>query len=282
MGLPQGNDLEELILASVSDDEVISRLLDLPPVKALQFALAVTLRIWSSNGTKFKAEENFGPLPPLYSFRDETSLRHKLKERHIKAVKYDDAAVETGIWDEATAGVMGEKFNSERHGIIFDSLRRRMVRQFKTNVLSSFICYMKVVHDFPVGKDSDERESERNKDLAAGVEGLSRVGKYSFWGWDDGSSILFWRWPKYIRREYRDGCELFVKGKLLRFTKKKRMLMEELECEMVKKKTEKVQHRRYITSGTVLSLTIFFRVPKGDSDIHLVYDLTACGLNKAL
>ena len=51
---------------------------------------------------------------------------------------------------------------------------------------------------------------------------------------------------------------------------------------MVKKKIEKVQHRRYITSGTVLSLTSFFSVPKGDSDIHLVYDLTACGLNKAL
>ena len=67
MGLPQGNDLEELILASVSDDEVISRLLDLPPVKALQFALAVTLRIWSSNGTKFKAKENFGHMPPIYT-----------------------------------------------------------------------------------------------------------------------------------------------------------------------------------------------------------------------
>ena len=153
-------------------------------------------------------------------------MRHKLNESHIKAVKYDDAAVETGIWDEAMARVMGEKFNSERHGIIFDSLRRRMARRFKTNDLSSFICYMKVVHEFPVGKDSDERESERNKDFAAGVENLSRVGKYSFWGWDDGSSILFLRWSKDVRRKYRDGCELFVKGKLLKFTKKQRIPME--------------------------------------------------------
>ena len=51
---------------------------------------------------------------------------------------------------------------------------------------------------------------------------------------------------------------------------------------MVKKKTEKVQNRRYITSGTVLSLTILFHVPKGDSDILLVYDITACGTNEAL
>ena len=51
---------------------MISKILDLPPAKALQFALAVTLRIGYSNGTKFKAEENFGPLIPLYLLRDET------------------------------------------------------------------------------------------------------------------------------------------------------------------------------------------------------------------
>ena len=54
------------MLASVSDDELVSRILSLPPVNALQFALAVTLRIGSSNGTKLKAEKNFGPMPPLY------------------------------------------------------------------------------------------------------------------------------------------------------------------------------------------------------------------------
>ena len=43
-----------------------------------------------------------------------------------------------------------------------------------------------------------------------------------------------------------------------------------------------MQNRRYITSGTVLSLTTFFHVPNGDSGIHLVYDLTACGLNEVL
>ena len=41
-------------------------------------------------------------------------------------------------------------------------------------------------------------------------------------------------------------------------------------------------HRRYITSGTFLILTIFFHVPKGYSYIRLVYELTACILNEAL
>ena len=82
--------------------------------------------------------------------------------------------------------------------------------------------------------------------------------------------------------ECRDVCDLFVIGKLPRFTNKQRMPVDELECETVNKKIEKVQNMRYITSGTVLRLTSFFNVPKGDSDILLVCDLTACGLNQAL
>ena len=106
---------------------------------------------------------------------------------------------------------MGKEFISERHGIILDYLRNRMTRKFKTNVLIRFICYMKLIHDLSVGKYSDEKESERDKDLIAGVEALIWVGKYSFLGWDDGYNIQFWRRPKYIRHEYRDGFKLFVK-----------------------------------------------------------------------
>ena len=36
------------------------------------------------------------------------------------------------------------------------------------------------------------------------------------------------------------------------------------------------------SSGTVLSLTAFFHVPKGDSNIRSLYHLTACGLNEAM
>ena len=37
MDIPQVNALEALVLDSVSDDEVMSRFLELPPVKALQY-----------------------------------------------------------------------------------------------------------------------------------------------------------------------------------------------------------------------------------------------------
>ena len=66
MDAPQESDSEELVLDSYSDGEVMSRFLVLPPVKALQFALVVTLGIGYSNGTKIKTEDNFRPPPSLY------------------------------------------------------------------------------------------------------------------------------------------------------------------------------------------------------------------------
>ena len=107
MDIPKVNSLESLVLASVSNDDVMSRFLALPPVKSLQFVFAVTLIIGSSNGNKLKADENFGTLTPVYLLWGETSSHHKLKKRHTKSVKDDDSEVETGIWYDVKAGVMG-------------------------------------------------------------------------------------------------------------------------------------------------------------------------------
>ena len=79
MDLPQGNASEALVLASFSYGEVISRFLTPAGLRALQFALAVTLIISSSNGANLKGEDNFGPLPPLYLFQVVTSFRHNFK-----------------------------------------------------------------------------------------------------------------------------------------------------------------------------------------------------------
>jgi hypothetical protein len=44
-------------------------------------------------------------------------------------------------------------------------------------------------------------------------------------------------------------------------------------------KVVKVRKLDYITTGTVRSVTHFFCVPKGDSNIRMVYNGTSCGLN---
>ncbi len=50
----------------------------------------------------------------------------------------------------------------------------------------------------------------------------------------------------------------------------------------MQKKLTVVHNRRYIIPGTVRSLTSLFSVPKGDTDIRLVYDGTKSGLNRAV
>ena len=51
---------------------------------------------------------------------------------------------------------------------------------------------------------------------------------------------------------------------------------------MINKYSDKLQSRRYIARGTVISLKAFFYVPKGEDDTRLVYDLTASGMNDTL
>ena len=51
---------------------------------------------------------------------------------------------------------------------------------------------------------------------------------------------------------------------------------------MVVEKIEKVRNKGYIAPGRVKSLTHFFYVPKGESDIQTVYSCTSSGLNDFL
>ena len=47
----------------------------------------------------------------------------------------------------------------------------------------------------------------------------------------------------------------------------------------MKEKVESVRNKLYIKNGHVSSLIKYFPVPKGDSDVRMVYDGTASGFN---
>ena len=83
-------------------------------------------------------------------------------------------------------------------------------------------------------------------------------------------------------KEFRGGCEIFIKKKLPRFTKNQRVTTDTGKFEMIKKNVYRVQSLSYISGSIVLNLTALFYVPKGDDDIRLVCDLTALVLNDAL
>jgi hypothetical protein len=52
--------------------------------------------------------------------------------------------------------------------------------------------------------------------------------------------------------------------------------------EKVRIKLQNVRDKKYIQPGIVSNVTSYFAVPKGISDIRLVYDATRSGLNRCI
>ena len=134
-----------------------------------------------------------------------------------------------------------------------------------------------------VGAGEDDTDVELFKDRKVGQDALTRLAESSWWQWDKGSTLFFWRWPSRHRRAIRDGTKLFVKKELLPHYFKRQMWPADMSHRSkMEEKLGKVRERGYVMPGEVQSLTGFFAVPKGDDDIRIVYDATACGLNAAL
>jgi hypothetical protein len=139
-----------------------------------------------------------------------------------------------------------------------------------------------------VGPAEEERPLLAQVDIAlhldadAGCQVLNRYFGGEWWDWSAGSSLAFWRWNGEEQvSDARDGMRMFVKGELPRNTRPQRAPKPEDLKKMIKK-LDKVLARGYISHALVVSLTSYFAVPKGDSDIRLVYDGSSSGLNDAL
>ena len=115
--------------------------LRLPPVKALNFALAVVLGI-RINVIPSKKNNGLAPLYIVYTFRDENLYRLNLQAIHTKSVKADNVEVDTDIWNDASAEVFRGGYIDKRHKPLFQQFRNIMAKRFKINVVRRFVCYM--------------------------------------------------------------------------------------------------------------------------------------------
>ena len=134
-------------------------------------------------------------------------------------------------------------------------------------------------------RNDQQRDGEKElcKDLKIGVDALERLNNSSWWGWDDGSTLFFWRWPRHHRKAIRDGQKVFLRRKELPHYFRKQVYPKEPEqAQKLKDKVRKPMQRRYIVPGEIQNLTGFFAVPKGKDDIRIVYDATKSGLNDAI
>ena len=78
----------------------------------------------------------------------------------------------------------------------------------------------------------------------------------------------------------RDGMMVYFVSEEPRYMEKQPPDRDPATKKLIEEKLQKVIDRGYLeNSQIVVSLTSFFSVLKGESDIRMVYDGTKCGLN---
>lgn len=212
-----------------------------------------------------------------------------------KTAKSDDAVVPEYLWDRQL--VSGE----DPHQVVrLGVIRMFMLRWCMKNLRRDFIRWFQRKYHLEDRLVAPKSRSvkcspwcsklrvalasspECAKDWEAGRECVARYCDSNWWEWSGGSRPHFWRWPLEYQKAIRDGVSPWFRTKAPRWQVPQRDEKDEAMKEAMKKKLEKIRRLKYIQSGRVDSLTSYFAVPKGESDIRMVYDGTKSGLNDSL
>ena len=219
----------------------------------------------------------------------------KLDKAHEKAVKSDDAEINTDVWNIKAAKVprvipswlkkpdhwkiCGSTFNPNTHGRFFEGLRSLMLRRFRRNTYNSFRSY--IASSYSPEEILLGTSMELRTDLEVGRDAIHRAMNTSFWTWNKGSTLFFWRWNAGYKQEIRDGFPVFADWSKVPSSRKKQRLPSDPETRRKEaEKMEDVVRKGYLEEGYVKNLMNYFSVKKGD-DIRMVYDATKCLLNDA-
>jgi hypothetical protein len=123
------------------------------------------------------------------------------------------------------------------------------------------------------------------KDFKVGSNAVRKQYGSTWWSWDAGSTLNFWRWPEGEQRlAARDGMPAHIQGTLPKYFLRAKQPSPESYGLLVTK-LKKMLERGYVSSTldekTIESLVDYFFVPKAD-DIQPIYNGTSCGLNASV
>ena len=290
MDLPVSSVKPFCIAAQINRDYVLE-VTSLPPLKCLH-SLANAVFNLSINVPVIKPCSGFAKLqgadlsPSIWSpkFLDAEDDHAAVADAHAKAVKADDAETNEELWNIRLAPFLAEPFRHDNHAVRLNVLRHFLFGLHCRRLFLSFRRFFLDKHGLSVMPTRlTSSNADMTRDLVVGVDAITRSCRGSFWNWSDGSTLFFWRWPEKYRLEARDGVAAFVDwSKMPSYKKPQRPNKDRSQLLLEAKKIMKVVTVRYVIDGLVRSLTGWFSVPKGLTDIRLVYDATACGLNKCL
>ena len=202
-----------------------------------------------------------------------------------QATKSDDAITPFWLWDKRIQGFF--PWLTTR---ALDGFRLLAVRWWRRSLFRSFTAYLRSrfgaswLDLLTVGAKAQGGDIFSLQDVRlASCSVLSQLLGASWWEWDHGSSLIFWRWNGLEQqRNAHFGQPIRVAAPLPSNKRPQRPPAPD-SVPRVAAKLAKVLHRGYFDQGQpIQSLTDFSDVPKGDSDIRMVYNGTSSGLNDAL
>jgi len=214
------------------------------------------------------------------------------KNRNFKATKHDDAEVPQYLWDEVIVQDGNEaqlKALNCLRNLALRWVKRRLTRGFTKWFCNKHaelglnpnvhVSYQEWSKSFYLQLNKN-RQAKR--EWAAGRECVARVADSTWWEWTAGSRPHFWRWPEEYREAIWEGVAPWFRTRPPSWKVPQRHEKDEGTRKAVRSKLEKVRRLGYIRPGRVKSLTSYLSVPKGESDIRMVYDGTKSGLNDTL
>jgi hypothetical protein len=93
---------------------------------------------------------------------------------------------------------------------------------------------------------------------------------------------MFWNHPSDQQVTMRDGIILWMKGRMDPWLRPQGLPKSQADLPKVLEKLCVARNKGYIDLGLVESLIAFFEVPKGLTDIRMVYSGTKSGLNESM
>ena len=213
----------------------------------------------------------------------------------VKAAKMDDAEVPVALWNDRLIETYPNKMVIQHLSrtlldTTLDRIRSFLLRVWMKSIYKSFIKYLRLT--WPslyksylnrLSYQKIETNHQFNKDIQAGRECIEYSSKCNWWEWCGGSRLFFWRWPCEFRTSAQDGIPIcWLPNKQPNSRKPQPAVHDKVVKEQMKIKLNKVRNRGYVKPGRVKSLIRFFAVPKGNSDIRMVYDGTASGFNNSV
>ena len=229
------------------------------------------------------------------------------------SVKSDSATIESAMWNQRITSIWKK---CQPHQL--DWLRNRLLPLIFSRLFTQFKKYMLATH-FKLGqgegrvqdwslikggirhkqptkpkgrreqdKDTSERMNhdvgEYKKDLERGREVVGTYLQSTFMSWEGGSTLIFWNWPESSQATARDGFPPFIIGHLPSH-KQVSTKVKQKDKSQVLEKLLIYLNKGYLKLTPVHQIKNFidyFPVPKGPTDIRLVFNGTSCGVNGAL